>query len=72
MLFSYFTWGIPFKAKSSSCTNRPEWKFKANIAKNVTFEGHVGPNFCPIQVQNGKKLIIFKNFTLVSQFINFS
>ena len=44
-----------------------EWKFKANIAENATFEGRLGPNFCPIWVKNGKKLIIFKNFTLVSQ-----
>ena len=43
-----------------------EWKFKANIARNATFEGRLGPNFCPIWVKNGKKLIIFKNFTLVS------
>ena len=44
-----------------------EWKFKANIARNATSEGRLGPNFCPIWVKNGKKLIIFKNFTLVSQ-----
>ena len=44
-----------------------EWKFKANIAENATFEGRLGPNFCQIWVKNGKKLIIFKNFTLVSQ-----
>ena len=49
--FSYFTWGIPF----------------INIARNGTFEGCLGPNFCPIWVKNFKKLIIFKNFTLVSQ-----
>ena len=44
-----------------------EWKFKANIARNTAFEGRLGPNFCPIWVKNGKKLIIFKNFILVSQ-----
>ena len=68
--FSYFTWGIPFKAKSSGCTNTclPEWEFKAHIARNITFEGRLGPNFCPIWVKNARKLIIFKNFTLVSQF----
>ena len=44
-----------------------EWKFKANRARNVTFQGRLGSNFCPIWVKNGKKLIIFKNFTLVSQ-----
>ena len=43
----------------------PEWKFKANIARNATFEGCLGANFCLIWVKNGKKLI--KNFTLVSQ-----
>ena len=45
----------------------PEWKFKANIARNATFEGCLGPTFCQIWVRSGKKLIIFKNFTLVSQ-----
>ena len=43
------------------------WKFKANIVRNATFEGRLGPNFCPIWVKNGKKLIIFKNINLVSQ-----
>ena len=41
-----------------------EWKFKANIARNATFEGCLGSNFCPVWVKNGKKLIIFKNITL--------
>ena len=31
----------------------PEWKFKANIARNATFEGCLGPNFCLILVKNG-------------------
>ena len=44
-----------------------EWKFKINIARNATCEGCLGPNFCPIWVRNGKKLIIFKNITVVSQ-----
>ena len=44
-----------------------EWKFKASIDRNTTFEGHVGPNFCLICFKNGKKLIIFKDFTIVSQ-----
>ena len=44
-----------------------EWKSKANIARNATFEGRLRPNFCPIWIKNGKKLIIFKNFTLVSE-----
>ena len=43
-----------------------EWKFKANVAINGIFEG-LGLHFCPIWVKNGKKLIIFKNITLVSQ-----
>ena len=43
-----------------------KWKFKANIARSPTFEGRLGPYFCPIWVENGKKLIVFKNFTLVS------
>ena len=51
----YFTWGIPIKQKV------------ANIVKNGTFEKRLGPHFCPIWVKNGKTLIIFKNFTLVSQ-----
>ena len=40
-----------------------EWKFKANIAGNATSEGCLGSNFCPIWVENGKKLIIFKIIT---------
>ena len=56
----------PFKAKSSF-VKILEWKFKAYIAGNVTFEGRLGLNFCPIWVKNGKNLIIFKNFTLISQ-----
>ena len=45
----------------------PEWKFKTNIARNATSEGYLGPNYNLIWVKNGKKLIIFKNFALVSQ-----
>ena len=45
----------------------PEWKFKANIARNATCQGRLEPNFCVIWVKNGKKLIIFKNFFSVSQ-----
>ena len=44
-----------------------EWKFKASIARNETFEGCSGPHFCLIWVKNGKKMIIFKNFTVVGQ-----
>ena len=46
----------------------PEWKFKVDIARNTTFEGHLGSNVCANGVKNVKKLI-FKNFTLVSQFL---
>ena len=42
------------------------WKFKSNIARNVTFEERLEPNFCQISVKNGKKLVVFKNFTLLS------
>ena len=44
-----------------------EWKFKANVARNTTFEECLGPNSCLIWVKNGRKLLIFKNFTLASQ-----
>ena len=43
----------------------PVWKFKVNIGREATFERRLGPNFCPVMVKNGKKLIIFKNFALV-------
>ena len=35
----------------------PVWKFKANIARNIMFEGCLGPNVCPIWVKNGKKVV---------------
>ena len=44
----------------------PAWKFMAIIARNAKFKGRLGPNFCLIWVKNGKKLVIFNNFTLVS------
>ena len=44
-----------------------EWKFMAIIARNATFKRALGPNLCPIWVKYGKKLIIFNNFTLISQ-----
>ena len=44
-----------------------EWKFKGNIARNAIFEGRLGPNFCMIRVKMAKKLITFKNFTLITQ-----
>ena len=43
-----------------------EWKFKTNIARNDTFEVCLGPNFYSVQVKIGKKVIIFRNFTLAS------
>ena len=62
--FSYFTWGIPFKAKRSSCTNI--WKFKAKIARNATSEGHKGQIFDQFGSKMAK-LVIFKKFNVVSQ-----
>ena len=44
-----------------------QWKFKANVARNASFEGRLWQNVCPICVKNGKKLIVFGSFTLVSQ-----
>ena len=44
-----------------------EAELRLNIARTATFEGLLGPNFCPIWVKNGGKLIIFKNITLVNQ-----
>ena len=35
----------------------PEWKCKANIARNATFEGRLGPNFCPVSLL--KTLLLF-------------
>ena len=36
----------------------PQWKFKANIARNATFKVRLGPNFCPIWVIIILKFII--------------
>ena len=36
--FPYFACGIPFKHKAV-IVQTPEWKFKANIARNATYEG---------------------------------
>ena len=44
-----------------------QWKFKANVARNASFEVRLWQNVCPIWVKNGKKLIVFGSFTLVSQ-----
>ena len=45
MFFSYFTWRLPFKARSSGCLLKQEavvvkpseWKFMAIIARNAKF-----------------------------------
>ena len=68
IIFVYILHEKYFLKQNAVVVQRLEWKFKANIARNVTFQGRLGPSFCPIWVKNGKKLIIFKNFTLVSQF----
>ena len=39
-----------------------EWKFKASIARNATYEGCLGPNFCPVWVKNGKKADYFQEY----------
>ena len=65
--FSYFTWDYLLK-QESLVVKPPEWKFIAIIARNTKILRMLGPIFCPIWVKNGKKnLIIFNNFTLVSQ-----
>ena len=43
----------------------PEWTFKVNVARNVTFQGHEGQIFTQFGSKMAKKKI-FKNFTLVS------
>ena len=66
-LFSYFTWEYLLQQKAV-VAQILEQIFKANVARNATFEGHLGPNFCPIWVKNSKKKrIIFKNIILVTQ-----
>ena len=66
--FFHILHGKYFLKQNVVVLQRLEWKFKANIARNATSEGRLGLNFSPIWVKNGEKLIIFKNFTLVSQF----
>ena len=44
--FSYFTWGVPFKAKNSGLQTS-EWKFKENTARSITYEGRQGQLFAP-------------------------
>ena len=62
--FSHILHGEYLLKQKVVVVQTPEWKFKASIARNVTFEGRLTPNFCPIWVKNDKKLIIFQNFTL--------
>ena len=40
----------------------PELKFKANIARNATFEDLLGQNFGPILVKKGKKTDYFQKY----------
>ena len=62
--FSHILHGEYLLKQKVVVVQTPEWKFKAIIARNVTFEGRLAPKFCPIWVKNDKKLIIFQNFTL--------
>ena len=39
-----------------------EWRFEANIARNITFEGRLEPNFLVIWVKNDKKTDYFQEF----------
>ena len=53
-VFSYFTWGLPFKAKSNGC--KTIW---VEVYRNYSWKCQIlrmlGPNICLIWVQNGKK-----------------
>ena len=64
--FFYILHGEYLLKQKVVVVHTPEGKFKANITGNVIFEECLGPNVCLIWVKNGKKLIIFKNFNLVS------
>ena len=59
--FSYFTWEYLLKQKAVVVYTL-EWKFMANIARNTTFEGYLGPNFFLIWVKNGKENDSFQEF----------
>ena len=59
--FSYFSWEYLLKQKAV-VVHTFEWKFMANIARNTTFEGHLGPNFFLIWVKNGKENDSFQEF----------
>ena len=58
---------MPFKTKSSGSIKPPKQKFMAIIAKNAKFKGRYSQIFAQFVSKMAKKLIIFKNFTLVSQ-----
>ena len=68
MFFSYFTWEIPFKGKSSSCTYK---HLSGNLRQILLEIPHLkdikGQIFAQFGSKMEKKLIIFKIFTLVSQ-----
>ena len=44
----------------------PEWKFKANLARNIIFEGCLGPNFDPIESKMAKNRFSRISLYLVS------
>ena len=64
--FFHFTWRIPFKAKSNGCKTTCVGIYD-NYSQKYQILRMAGPIFCLIWVKNGKKLIIFNNFTLVSK-----
>ena len=45
----------------------PEWKFMAIIARNAKLSGCLGQIFARLGSKMANKLLIFNNFTLVSQ-----
>ena len=61
--FSCFTWD--YLLKQAMFVKPPEWKLWQLWLEMPNFKD-VRANFCLIWVKNGKKLIIFNNFTLVS------
>ena len=46
--FFYILHGEYLLKQKALVVQIPEWKCKANIARNATFEGRLGPNFCPV------------------------
>ena len=55
ILHGWFLW-----KQKEMVVQTPEWKFKANVARNATFEGHLGQIFVQLESKIAKKLIIFK------------